>query len=90
MRITKKEVYGMFRRFLSVIGEREAQKFNDTGGFNLDHNATYGGYMIEKIGCDRGSVDHPFCSKRMNASEMYNALYFATCAFEFKQYKERE
>lgn len=90
MRITKKEVYGMFKRFLRAINEREATSYNDKGAYYLEHNGTYGGYMVAKCLCEAGSSDNPFLSKRLPAREMYEALYMACIAVEFYKGKQED
>lgn len=85
MRITKKDVLGMFRRFIITLESNQWPNNNDV--FDLDYSSTYGGYLIEKINPDT-SVSHPFISKRLPAREMYDALHMACVAIEYYKYKD--
>lgn len=79
MRITKKELQGMFNRFLKAADL-------DPKKYRLDYIAEYGGYKVEKE-LPIGGTEYPFGLNRMKASEMYNALSFAARVHEERKYQ---
>jgi hypothetical protein len=90
MRTTKKDVQGMFTRLLKAYGKRQAPiMVNDNaddvmhipGGWILDYNSVYGGYVIEQEE-GRGCISHPFGAGRRNAREMYLSMHMACCVLE--------
>jgi hypothetical protein len=84
-RTTRKHVESAFDYFLSVIGgsRHEWTRTDDgcnvatPGGYNLDYNPTYGGYVIGKIVNEAGGESRPFGDSRRSAGEMYDTLHFA-------------
>lgn len=88
-RFTQMQVSSQFRRFAELMG-RSLEQYKDgrdkkgnlipnAGALILDHNATYGGYVIEEM-CEGGGVDNPFGSARRGAQEMWYCLHFAIAA----------
>ena len=82
MRTTKKEVENSFKAFIKAINGKVATSYNDVGAYDLDHNSTYGGYVIERVHNEHGGVSHPFGDTRRNASEMASTLWFAASAID--------
>jgi hypothetical protein len=89
MKNTQKVLNTAFSRFLNALGEEQARAYNDVGKFNLEHIACYGGYLIERIECQSGSISHPFFSKRLKAAQMLDVLNMATMALELYKNKEK-
>src|SRR6185295_8196838 len=90
MRISRICLSVMFSRYVKAIGGHVADSYNDVGGFTLDHNSVYGGWLIEQIGCENGSVNHPFGSRRMKIGELYEALSFAIYSIEYLKFKQEQ
>ena len=84
---TKAQVDRVFARLLEVLGKRLAKSYKDVGGWQLDYNPTYGGYMIEEIHNDKGGVCTPMGQRRMPAREFHEALHFAISAVVTKGVK---
>ena len=82
MRTGKKYVEAVFKRFCEAMGKHVAEDYKDVGGYSLDHNSIYGGYVIEEIHGASGGVDHPFGSNRMKAGAFTDAMHFAMRAIE--------
>ena len=80
-RTTKKNIESSFTHFCDAFGFNKSQSWNDPG-LGLDHNSSYGGYVIEERSGSSGGVGHPFGSSRMKANAFYDALWFATRAME--------
>ena len=85
MKITKKDVQGVFKRFLKALGGRLAVNYKDQGAFDLEYNTEYGGWLVEEITGDMGAIDHPFLNVRLTTKEMYWALLMASRALEYKE-----
>ena len=81
-RTTKREVNGAFEALLRAIKGRKAESWNDVGGYDLTHNGTYGGYVIERVHDVHGSITRPFGDQHRPAGEMYSALWFAVGAID--------
>jgi len=47
------------------------------GAWTLDHNAIYGGYVIEEMYNEGGGVSQPFGSMRRSARDFCDAVAFA-------------
>jgi hypothetical protein len=83
-RITKSQIKSMFALFLKSIGCRPAQDYKDVGGYLLDYNPIYGGYVIERIYNTQGAIDQPFGAYRMKSQDFWYAMRFAMDAIEVK------
>lgn len=81
-RTTKKDVEAAFDRLLEAIGGKRATSCSDVGGYRLNHNSCYGGWVIEQVTNESGGVDCPFGHRRMPATEFCVAVYFACRAIE--------
>lgn len=60
MRTTKAEVIGVFKLWVSSIGGRIAESYNDEGAYRLDHAVCYGGWQVERIDNTMGGVSVVF------------------------------
>lgn len=67
-----------FGRWLAAFGLRAATKWNDVGGYLLDYNPTYGGYVVRQIINSSGAVTEPLGSMRRTPTVMAETLDFAT------------
>ena len=76
-RTTKRQVKKAFEMLAEACGRHIAKKHNDVGGWTLDYNPIYGGYVIEEIMNEGGGVKHPFFSTRMTAANAYHAFHLA-------------
>ena len=85
MRITRKQVEGIFEVFIKTIGGHVATAYNDVGGYRLDYVGGYGGYNVERISNAGGGIDQPFGSERRSPSEMWATLHFALRVVEHTQ-----
>lgn len=85
MRMTKKELEGMFCR-LARASNKSTEK--SLYGWKLDYVACYGGYVIEDLSVD-GGINHPFGARRRNAKEMYYSMWMAAQALEQFKYEQR-
>ena len=81
-RITDKMVRSLFVHFTHASGHRIARDYKDVGGWRLDYNGVYGGYVIEQIFNSSGAVSQPFGSSRRKAQEMWYSMHFAMRALE--------
>jgi len=88
-RTTKKQVEAKFERFINSIGGRIAKDYKDVGGYQLDNQPIYGGYVIQRIFNDSGAIDHPFGQIRRKASEFYDTLDFAERTHDLEAKFER-
>ena len=79
-RTTKREVEGAFAALLRAVNGRKAESYNDVGAYDLTHNGTYGGYVIERVHDEHGSISRPFGDQHRPAGEMYDTLWFAVNA----------
>ena len=81
-RTTKSQILSSFQHYLDAIGKRPARSYDDVGGWELDFNPTYGGYVIYEVANTGGGQRHPLGSSRMKPSVFYDALWFATRSIE--------
>ena len=81
-RYTKKDAEAAFLRLLKATGNREAKSYNDVGGWQLDYNGVYGGFVIHEISNEHGAVSEPFSSERRNAREFCDVVRFTLRALE--------
>lgn len=79
--INKNNVEKMFARLCEALGKTIGTA---TGDWRLDYNSTYGGFVIEEITGDGGTVSHPLGHSRRNTREFYNACHFAIMALQIK------
>lgn len=84
MRATRKAVYSAFTQFIKALNAREAASFRDEGGYTLSYNQ-YGGYAVELISSNTGSISQPFGFELRTGREMLDTLKFATRALELKK-----
>lgn len=78
----KKYVEAVFKNFTAACGKHVATSYNDIGGWQLEHNSTYGGYQIQEITSASGGVDLPLGAARMKASQFTEAMHFAMRALQ--------
>ena len=83
-RYTKKDAVKAFELLCGYLGKRLATTWNDVGGWQLDHNAVYGGYVVQEIVSKGGGISHPFGHSRRNAREFCDAVRFVRDALEVK------
>lgn len=76
MKINANMVNTQFERFLEYNGLHESMYHDDVGGYALDYQREYGGYIIECVINPQGAVSYPFGRERRNAKEMYDVLQF--------------
>jgi hypothetical protein len=88
MRTTKGNVESAFKYFIQAIGGRVANRYDDHGGFVLDHGI--GGYIIEQICSNSSGVNQPFGSQRMKAEAFYDACWLAIRAIELKEKESKK
>lgn len=81
-RYTKRDAMAAFSRLLVACGKREATSYSDVGGWQLDHNGIYGGYVVEEIHNEHGAISHPFGSMRRSARDFCDAVNFALRAMD--------
>jgi hypothetical protein len=55
----------------------------EVGQWSLDHNSTYGGYIIVEM-LENGGQHHPLLNCRLNSIEMSNALDMALAVVRLK------
>jgi hypothetical protein len=89
-RITKSQIESSFNHYLHAMGKRHARAHNDVGGWGLDYNPTYGGYVVYEVSNEGGAQSHPLGSRRRSPSEFYDALWFATQSLEESRRESRE
>lgn len=75
-KITKAMVGTQFERFLENLGLRKANSWNDVGGYSLDYQSSYGGYVINVVHNEHGGIDCPFGHGRRSTKEMFDVLQF--------------
>ena len=78
MTYTRSMVTKYFVNFARELGKtlsyRDSQGKINVGAWVLDHNPTYGGYIIEEIDNIHGGVFHPFNNQRMKADSFILAM----------------
>jgi hypothetical protein len=85
-RTTKQEVKNVFKYFIeNYMNGKIAEKYNDVGGYRLDYNPIYGGYVIERIESTGGGISCPFGHGRLKASEFVQQLNFYMHASDYKE-----
>ncbi len=90
MRISRKALHLLFVQYIQAIGGHLALHINDVAGFDLNYVKEYGGWLIEQIACENGSVNHPFGSRRISTTELYYTLKFALTSMQYKNQKEQD
>lgn len=87
MRTSKALVENTFHRFLMTIGGERARwdhvdgrNVSNVGGYRLDHNSVYGGWVIEQNVNEAGGIRRPFSDTRMPAGQLVDAMHFAMAA----------
>ena len=86
-RYTLKEVEGIVDEFMSMLDIPKARDCSDVGGWRLDYNPIYGGYVIEQIHNEFGGVEMPFGHSRKGAKELVETLWFARQAIRIMEVK---
>lgn len=87
MRITKQELFGMFKRLMRAMGKSVDENYK---GMYLDHAACYGGYVIEERDKETTGISHPFGAKRRSTKEMYYSMLMAAQALEILNTNKNE
>lgn len=75
-RYTRKNAEARFVELCKVLGKRIATSHKDVGAWFLDHNSTYGGFIICEYMANGGEW-HPICNRRMPAREFCETVNFA-------------
>ena len=88
MRTSKKEVHAVFIRWLNFINGREAENYNDIGGYRLDHNSVYGGWRVEQICNEHGGVRDVF-NYRLPSWEFVTALRMCIVTIEERHHNPK-
>jgi hypothetical protein len=81
-RITAKQVEGLFKTFAQACGKHLAKSHSDVGGWQLDYNSAYGGWMILEITNESGGATDPMGSTRRPTTEMWYTMQFALRTIE--------
>lgn len=89
-RTTKSQIHAAFDHYLKAIGKRPARAWNDVGGWGLDYNPAYGGYVIYEVANEGGGQSRPLGDRRRSASAFYDMLWFATRSIDAAQKKSRD
>ena len=86
-RYTRKDAEAAFERLCFALDKPRGEWTKDAarphaltsneGGWTLDYNRTYGGYVIHEYVNDRGGVREPFGSQRRSARDFCDAVRFA-------------
>ena len=76
-RYTKSDALHAMQRLADATGNRIARSWNDVGGWELDANPTYGGYVINEIVNEHGGVTRPFGDQRHPARQFCEMVNFA-------------
>lgn len=84
-RYTKRDAVAAFERLMKATGNRPAQSYKDVGGWVLDHNGIYGGYVVEQIYNENGAITQPFGYRRRTAREFCDVVNFACQAIELRR-----
>ena len=79
-RKTKDDVKGMFVRLCRMMGKNISS--TEVGGWSLDYQSEYGGFVIEQLENQSGGVSHPLREKRRSCVEMYWSMYMCICAID--------
>jgi hypothetical protein len=82
MRITRKDVEGLFVNWCKAHGFKVAGHSKDVGAYNLDYDAINGGFQVYRISSDRGTEAAPFGDERHKLSEMWHMLRFSLRTWE--------
>lgn len=77
-RTTRKEVEQLFAWYLEAAGKRAATSWSDVGGWLLDYNPTYGGYVIREVCNAQGGQSTPITERRAAPAVFAQMLRFAT------------
>ena len=81
----------MFNRLMKIMNKNISDATQNY--YYLDNNTCYGGYVIEEIEANTGSISHPFGSLRRGNKEMYLSMLMTNQALEtikFNQDREKE
>jgi len=81
-RYTKRDAQAAFERLMQATGKHPAASYKDVGGWVLDHNSIYGGYVVHEMFNENGAVSEPFGGRRRTAREFCDAVSFACRALE--------
>lgn len=76
MRYTRHDADVAFTRLCMLLNKTPG-KWNEVGAWQLDYNATYGGYVVNEISTPGGGVRTPLGDRRMVAREFCEAVWFA-------------
>lgn len=77
MRVTKKDVHGMFKRLCNNLKPKIAKELS------LDYASEYGGFKV--VSPTELGEWYPFGHTRRNTREMYLSLYLACEALELNK-----
>jgi hypothetical protein len=89
-RYTRRDAEAAFARLLLACRKREATSCKDVGGWTLDHNGIYGGYVVQEIHNENGAITQPFGYQRRTAREFCDAVNFATHAVSIREFWNRK
>lgn len=84
-RYTRRDAIAAFNRLMQATGHRPATGYKDVGGWVLDYNGIYGGYVIHEMLNENGAVSEPFGTMRRSARDFCSTVNFACRAIEQMQ-----
>ena len=79
-RYTRKDAERAFELLCKVTEHRQARAWNDVGGWQLDYNSAYGGYVVHEVVTASGGVSEPLGSMRRTARDFCQSVNFAVRA----------
>lgn len=70
--------------------EHFSRNVAQVGAWHLDHNGTYGGYIVAEMVSEGGGESHPLGERRKSAREFCEAVYFAEQVLRVKTATEMD
>jgi len=84
-RFTRKDAEKALQDLCALLGKRVAKEWNDVGAWRLDYNPTYGGFVVEQIDDEHGSISRPLGDTRVSAREFWERVHFTWRALRAKE-----
>ncbi len=78
MKVTDQNARRAYTALRELLGKREANTPNDTGGWYLDRNFTFGGYVICEVRDSSGGVSMPLMATRLRTEAFVQACRMAS------------
>jgi len=88
-RFTRKDAEKAFQNLCELLGKHVAKDHRDVGGWRLDYNSVYGGYVVEEIANEFGAVSRPLGDGRVSAREFWERVHFTWRALQAKERGEQ-